>query len=143
MVEADQSMYIIDLMRVTTCILVPRTLRISHPHAHLGYELHYVIAGRAGFDLPGERVLVRPGDFFYTRPGTMHRMDVPEGEYLLQYIALLELDPKQDAELEKDLQSLIGEGRVRRLGASVQEGSPGRQHHPALANRQSSRQDGS
>ncbi len=116
MVEADQSMYIIDFMRVTTCILVPRTLRISHQHAHLGYELHYVIAGRAVFELPEKRVSVRPGDFFYTGPGTMHRMDVPEGEYLLQYIALLELDPKHDAELEKDLQNLIGEGRVRRLG---------------------------
>jgi AraC-like DNA-binding protein len=103
-------------MRVTTCILVPRTLRISHRHAHLGHELHYVIAGRAAFELPGERVAVRPGDFFYTRPGTMHRMDVPEGEYLLQYIALLELDPKHDAALEQDLETLIGEGRPRRIG---------------------------
>lgn len=109
-------MYIIDIMRVVTCILVPRTLRISHRHAHLGHELHYVIAGRASFELPDTRISVRPGDFFYTRPGTMHRMDVREGEYLLQYIALLGLDPKHDAELADDLQSLIGEGRVRRLG---------------------------
>ena len=109
-------MYIIDIMRVTTCILVPRTLRIVHRHTHLGYELHYVIAGRASFELQDKRVSVRPGDFLYTRPGTMHRMDVPEGDYLLQYIALLELDAKRDAELAEDLESLIGEGRVRRLG---------------------------
>lgn len=103
-------------MRLSTCILLPRTLRIPKPHAHLGYELHYVIGGRASFELPDERLTVRQGDCFYTRPRTMHRMEVADGEYLLQYIALLELDPAQDAELEEDLQTLMGEGRVRRLG---------------------------
>jgi AraC-like DNA-binding protein len=103
-------------MRLVACFLLPRSLRISEEHTHLGYEFHYVIAGRASFELPTRRLSLRPGDFFYTRPGTMHRMDVPEGEYLLQYIALLELDPQHDAELEDDLQVLIGEGRARRLG---------------------------
>lgn len=116
MVCTDQSMYIIDIMRVSACILLPRTLRIPESHAHLGYELHYVIAGRAGFELPDRQLKVRAGDCFYTRPRTMHRMDVPDGEYLLQYIALLELDPTHDRELAKDLETLIGEGRIRRLG---------------------------
>jgi AraC-like DNA-binding protein len=116
MVRADQSMYIIDIMRVSACILLPRTLRIAQHHAHLGYELHYVIAGRAAFELPDKQLTVRAGDCFYTGPGTKHRMDVPAGEYLLQYIALLELDPVHDAELAEDLQALIGEGCIRRLG---------------------------
>ncbi|MGB5704039.1 MAG: AraC family transcriptional regulator [Polyangiales bacterium] len=103
-------------MHLSACILLPRTLRIPKQHAHLGYELHYVIAGRASFELPDKELSVKQGDCFYTRPRTMHRMEVPDGEYLLQYIALLELDPAADAELADDLQTLIGEGRVRRLG---------------------------
>ena len=109
-------MYDIDIMRVTACILVPRTLRIFERHAHGGHELHYAIAGRGSFELDGRPLAVRAGDFFYTRPGTMHRMVVPEGEYLLQYIALLELDPDHDAELAGDLDALLGEGDIRRLG---------------------------
>ena len=116
MAGADESMYIIDIMRLTACGLLPRTLRISGPHAHLSYELHYVIAGRASFELETRRLPIRPGDFLYTHPGTMHRMAVPEGEYLLQYVAFVELDPFHDAELAEDLDVIIGEGRVRRLG---------------------------
>ena len=44
---------------------------------------------------------VRAGDFFYTRPETTHRMIVPEGEYLLQYVAFLELDTDRDADLQR------------------------------------------
>ena len=116
MVRADLSMYNIDIMRVRSCILLPRTLRAFEPHTHHGYETHYVIAGRGSFELADQPVAVRPGDFFYTRPETMHRMVVPEGEYLLQYIALMELDTDQDAELAADLEALLGEGKVRRLG---------------------------
>jgi len=75
-----------------------------------------VIAGRGSFELGKHPVAVRPGDFFYTRPETMHRMVVPEGEYLLQYIALLELDMNHDAELAADVEAFFGEGRIRRLG---------------------------
>ncbi|UCF48350.1 MAG: AraC family transcriptional regulator [Myxococcales bacterium] len=116
MVQADLSMYNIDIMRVRSCILLPRTLRILERHAHGTYEAHYVVAGRASFELGGRQLSVRPGDFFYTRPGTMHRMVVPEGEYLLQYITVLELDADRDADLADDLESLLGEGRVHRLG---------------------------
>lgn len=103
-------------MRLHACILLPRTLRVPSYHAHLGYELHYALAGRASFQLPNRQFSVRPGECFYTRPGTMHRMDVPKGEYLLQYIAILGLDPEKDAELCEDLEALMGEGEVRRLG---------------------------
>ena len=116
MVRADLSMYDIDIMRVSTCILLPRTLRVFERHTHDSYEAHYVVAGRGSFELGGERLTVRPGDFFYTRPRTMHRMVVPEGEYLLQYVAFLELDAEHDAELADDLDALLGEGRIRRLG---------------------------
>lgn len=116
MVDADSLMYIIDIMRLMACGLLPRTLRIREPHAHPSYELHYAISGCASFELRGERVAVRPGDFFYTRPTTMHRMDVSDGEYLLQYVAFVELDADYDADLADDLDSQLGEGRVRRVG---------------------------
>lgn len=116
MAEADPSMYDIDIMRVSSCILVPRTLRIFEPHVHGGYEVHYVLSGRGAFDLRAQTIGVKRGDFFYTRPGTMHRMVVPDGEYLLQYIAILELDPDHDADLANDLEAIVGEGRIRRLG---------------------------
>jgi len=116
MAEADPSMYDIDIMRVSSCILVPRTLRIFEPHVHGGYEVHYVLSGRGAFDLRTQTIGVKRGDFFYTRPGTMHRMVVPDEEYLLQYIAILEFDPDHDAELADDLEAMVGEGRIRRLG---------------------------
>lgn len=116
MVPVDQSMYNIDIMRVSSCILLPRTLRVLERHAHPSYELHYVVAGRGSFELRNERMAVRPGDLFYTRPGTEHRMIVPEGEYLLQYVAFLELDPDADRAFAADLEALFGEGLVRRLG---------------------------
>ena len=109
-------MYIIDIMRLMACGLLPRTLRIWGPHTHNAYELHYVIAGRASFELGGKRIPVRAGDFFYTRPSTVHRMDVPDGEYLLQYVAFIELDATGDAELIDDLETLLGEARIRRVG---------------------------
>jgi len=109
-------MYNIDIMRLSSCILLPRTLRVFDRHAHDSYEVHYVIAGRGSFELHGQPLSVRPGDFFYTRPGTMHRMVVPDAAYLLQYVAFLELDPEQDAALAGDLETLLGEGRIHRLG---------------------------
>lgn len=116
MVEVDVSMYNIDIMRVSSCILLPRTLRLFEPHAHASYELHYVIAGRGSFELGKGGIAVRPGDLFYTRPGTQHRMVVSEGDYLLQYVAFFELEPHADHALATDLEALFGEGRVRRLG---------------------------
>jgi transcriptional regulator GlxA family with amidase domain len=43
-------------------------------------------------------------------------MVVHHGEYLLQYIAFLELDPQHDLRLADDLEAILGEGRIRRLG---------------------------
>ena len=109
-------MYIIDIVRLSACILVPRTLRVPARHSHLGHELHYVIAGRASFELAGRRLEIKPGDCFYTKPGTMHQMEVSDGAYLLQYIALLKIDPVADHELAEDLDTSVGEGRILRLG---------------------------
>ncbi|MGD8609273.1 MAG: AraC family transcriptional regulator [Myxococcales bacterium] len=103
-------------MRVSSCILLPRTLRVFERHAHLGYELHYVVAGRGNFEVGDASIAVRPGDVFYTRPGTEHRMVVSKGEYLLQYVAFLELEPGADDALAADLEALFGEARLRRLG---------------------------
>ena len=116
MVGNDREMYIIDIVRLFSCLLLPRTFRLVEAHAHDAYELHYVLAGRGSFEVRGRPSEVRQGDFFYTRPRTMHRMEVPESSYLLQYIAFLELDADADAELASDLETLVGEGRVRRLG---------------------------
>jgi AraC-like DNA-binding protein/mannose-6-phosphate isomerase-like protein (cupin superfamily) len=116
MVSADLSMYDIDIMFISSCILLPRTRRSFERHAHDSYEFHYVIAGRGSFEARGHERSVRPGDFFYTRPGTVHRTVVPEGEYLLQYVVFLELDADHDAETADDLEALLGEGRIRRLG---------------------------
>ncbi len=116
MVRNDRMMYIIDIMRLKSCLLLPRTFRFVEAHSHDAYELHYVLAGRASFEAEGQTSAVRQGDFFYTRPGTTHRMEVPEKSYLLQYIAFMELDPESDSELADDLEALVGEGRVRRLG---------------------------
>ena len=58
MVRADQSMYNIDIVRMSSCILVPRTLRIFERHVHNSYEVHYVIAGRGSFELGGEQLLL-------------------------------------------------------------------------------------
>jgi len=116
MASADGSMYNIDIMHVSSCILLPRTRRSFEPHAHDRYEFHYVIAGRGSFEMRGRELAVRQGDFFYTRPGTMHRTLVPEGEYLLQYVVFLELDRHQDASMAEDLEALLGEGQTRRLG---------------------------
>jgi AraC-like DNA-binding protein len=116
MVRVDLSMYNIDIMRVSSCVLLPRTLRAFERHAHPSYELHYVLAGRGSFEFRNARIAVQPGDLFYTRPDTEHRMVVSEGEYLLQYVAFLELDPDADQALAADLEALLGEGRVRRLG---------------------------
>lgn len=109
-------MYIIDIMRLNSCLLLPRTFRFVEAHSHDAYELHYVLAGRASFEAEARPSAVRQGDFFYTRPGTTHRMEVPDNSYLLQYIAFMELDAEGDAELANDLEALVGEGRVRRLG---------------------------
>lgn len=116
MAGSDQAMYIIDIMRLNSCLLLPRTFRFVEAHSHDTYELHYVLAGRASFEVQGRPSSVRRGDFFYTRPGTMHRMEVPENSYLLQYIAFVEIEAERDAELASDLETLVGEGRVRRLG---------------------------
>jgi AraC-like DNA-binding protein len=116
MASSDLPMYIIDLMRLKSCILLPRTFRVAERHRHDAYEAHYVIGGRGSFEVRGVPLSVRAGDFFYTRPGTMHRMDIPKSSYLLQYIAFLELDRRHDAPLAQDLNALLGEGRVRHLG---------------------------
>jgi AraC-like DNA-binding protein len=116
MARNDGLMYIIDIMRLNSCLLLPRTFRFVEAHSHDAYELHYVLAGRASFEVQGRPSAVRQGDFFYTRPGTRHRMEVPESSYLLQYVAFMELDADGDTELASDLETLVGEGRVRRLG---------------------------
>jgi AraC-like DNA-binding protein len=103
-------------MHLRSCVLLPRTFRIARTHAHDVYEAHYVIGGRGSFEVHGLPLSVRPGDFFYTRPSTMHRMDVPNNSYLLQYIALLEPDSDQDEAVVRDLEELVGEARARRLG---------------------------
>ena len=72
MVPGDQSMYNIDIVRVSSCILVPRTLRIFERHMHESYEVHYVIAGLGSFELGGRQLTVRPGE--YDEPKWLKRL---------------------------------------------------------------------
>jgi AraC-like DNA-binding protein len=117
MVTADRSMYNIDLMHLENCGLLPRAEQSFAPHRHDAYEFHYVVSGRGSFELRGRWLAIRQGDFFYTRPRTEHRAVVPtEGDYLLQYVAFLELDTRLDAQLVRDLETRFEEGRTRRLG---------------------------
>lgn len=110
-------MYNIDLMRLRYCGLLPRAHRSSARHTHEEYEFHYVVSGRGSFEFRGQWLAMRQGDFFYTRPRTRHRAIVPErGDYLLQYVAFLELDAGLDGQLAEDLDADFGEGTPRRLG---------------------------
>ncbi len=103
-------------MRLEYCGLLPRAWRSLERHTHATYEFHYVVGGRGTFELRGHLLPIGTGDVFYTRPGTEHRVMPADGEYLLQYVAWLELDQLGDAELAADLDAAFGEGRARRLG---------------------------
>lgn len=103
-------------MRLQYCGLLPRAWRSLERHTHATYEFHYVVGGRGSFELQGQDLSIGPGDLFYTRPGTEHRVIPADSEYLLQYIAWLELESTLDAQLAADLDAGFGEGRTRRLG---------------------------
>jgi AraC-like DNA-binding protein len=115
-------MYDIDLMRLQYCGLLPKTRSAYSLHAHDTYEFHYIVGGRGAFEVPGRRLSVLPGCFFYTRPRTKHRSVGPtDGAYLLQYVAFLALEPESDAAIIADLESRLGEGTLRRLGDRYHE----------------------
>ncbi len=115
-------MYKIDIMRLHNCGILPKTGRSYSPHAHDTYEFHYIVSGRGSFEIGGRLLAVSPGYFFYTRPGTKHRSVVPAGgDYLLQYIVFLELDPELDAAIIADLETRVGEGAFHRLGDRYHE----------------------
>jgi AraC-like DNA-binding protein len=115
-------MYDIDLMRLRYCGLLPKARSSYSRHAHDVYEFHYIVGGRGSFEFRGRWLPVRPGCFFYTKPGTEHRSAVPtEGDYLLQYVAFLELAPEVDAEIAADLETRVGEGALHRLGDRYHE----------------------
>jgi AraC-like DNA-binding protein len=104
-------------MLLQYCGLLPKARRSYERHTHDTYEFHYIVGGRGSFEVGGRSRAVGPGDFFYTRPRTEHRSAVPtDGDYLLQYIAFLELDAEEDAQLASDLEQRFGEGTPRRLG---------------------------
>jgi AraC-like DNA-binding protein len=106
-------MYNIDLMRLQYCGLLPKARLSYGRHAHDAYEFHYVVSGRGSFEIRGQARSIRAGDFFYTKPGTEHRAVVPtDGEYLLQYVAFLELE----GEIAADLERQLSEGTPLRLG---------------------------
>jgi AraC-like DNA-binding protein len=122
MERSDRAMYNIDLMWLHYCGLLPEARSSYSRHAHDVYEFHYIVGGRGSFELRGRWLAVRPGYFFYTRPRTEHRSAVPaEGDYLLQYVAFLEIDPELDAATAADLETRVGEGTLHRLGDRYHE----------------------
>jgi len=117
MARADRSMYDVDIMQLQACLLVPKGMRAFERHVHDAYEFHYVVGGSGSFELGGRWLQIRAGDFFYTRPQTEHRAVVPsDGDYLLQYVALLSLDAALDAEIAGDLAARLPEGVPHRAG---------------------------
>jgi len=115
-------MYNIDLMWLRYCGLLPKARSSYSRHAHDEYEFHYIVGGRGSFELRGRWLSIRPGYFFYTRPLTEHRAAAPsDGDYLLQYVAFLELDPELDAGTAADLETHVGEGTLHRLGDRYHE----------------------
>lgn len=88
-------------MRIEEIDLRARIERPVAPHSHPVHELHYVVEGRARFDLRGRTIAVAPGDLFYTLPGSVHRMVGGAGrEAVLQYIALFAPEPSLAEDLE-------------------------------------------
>jgi AraC-like DNA-binding protein len=117
MSPADELMYDIDSMRLRYCGLLPKARRSSGRHTHDTYEFHYIVGGRGSFEMGGRSLPIGSGDFFYTRPRTQHRAVLPtDGDYLLQYVSFLELDPELDGQLASDLEGQFGEGSPQRLG---------------------------
>ncbi len=115
-------MYDIDIVRLPYCEILPKAGRSYSPHEHDAYEFHYIVSGRGSFEIGGQLFAVLPGHFFYTKPGTEHRSVVPaDGDYLLQYIVFLELDPERDAAIIADLETRMGEGTFHRLGDRYHE----------------------
>jgi AraC-like DNA-binding protein len=106
-------MYNIDLMRLQYCGLLPKARLSYGRHAHDAYEFHYIVSGRGSFEIRGQARSIRAGDFFYTKPKTEHRAVVPtDGEYLLQYVAFVEIE----GEIAADLEQQLREGTPLRLG---------------------------
>lgn len=117
MVLTDHSMYDIDIMQLRACWLVPRGVRAFERHVHDAYEFHYVVGGTGFFEAYGHWQPIRSGDFFYTQPRIEHRAVVPsDGDYLLQYVAFLVLDPVLDAQIAEDLAAGLREGVPHRAG---------------------------
>ena len=112
-------MYNIDLMRLRYCGLLPKARSSYSRHAHDAYEFHYIVGGRGSFEIRGPlaRHRARETSSIPDR-GTEHRAVVPtDGDYLLQYVAFLELDPELDAETRRrPRDATSGEGALRRLG---------------------------
>jgi len=117
MARTDQSMYDIDIMQLRACWLVPKGVRAFERHVHDAYEFHYAVGGTGTFEVHGHWQPIRSGDFFYTRPRIEHRAVVPsDGDYLLQYVAFLVLDPMLDAQIIEDLAVRLREGVSHRAG---------------------------
>ena len=104
-------------MRLRYCGLLPRALRSFPYHRHDAYEFHYVVGGRGLFEIGARQLAIGKGDFFYTQPRSEHRsLGASEGEYLLQYVAHLELAPRRDGEFAADLDAHLEEAAPLRLG---------------------------
>jgi AraC-like DNA-binding protein len=103
-------------MQLDYCGLLPEARRSTDPHVHNIYEFHYVVGGHGAFEVRRHSFAIGLGDMFYTRPGSEHRVLPADGEYLLQYIAWLRLEPAHDAAVAGDLVGGFAEGLARRVG---------------------------
>ena len=119
-------------MELRHCSFRPLQRRSVLSHAHDCSEWHYVVEGRCGFRLNGQRYVVQTGDLFVIPPDSVHGIDIAgEDEWIMQYVLT--------AEGDEDWQAIWGEGAtgpssplaVRPIGTA---------HHATFARLQSDMQ---
>ncbi|TFH26822.1 MAG: AraC family transcriptional regulator, partial [Myxococcales bacterium] len=102
-------MFIFDLVQTPEYLSALAELQFNTFLFPGGSSYHHP-TGSGGFN-------IRQEDIAQSKHGVNHRINkVGAPDYFLQYIAFMELDADGDAELASDLETLVGEGRVRRLG---------------------------
>jgi AraC-like DNA-binding protein len=98
----------------------PRNLTSVRPHRHALWEWHFVSGGGSGFAFGRDVVRVRPGDCFLVRPGLVHGVRIAaRDEWLLQYVALIEPQGRDDQALLERLWRRAGRARVLPAGLAA------------------------
>ena len=105
-------------MKLLNCEFKPLTKASVPSHVHQYIEWHYVIAGRCGFDVNERRLEIAVGDLFAVEPGAQHGVRMRKrDDWLLQYIAHVELESAEDQDLWAAWQEHMGSREVQSIGS--------------------------